>query len=94
MTPFEIIVTIALLTIAIALMCIAGNGGFKIQYEKKVIQENHMDEVQLEIAKRNIAALEKYNENAAKSNNDTVHAIQTMTAAVQDLMGVENETRK
>jgi hypothetical protein len=93
MTPFELITAFALMIIAATLVSIAFRGEIKVKFEKKVIQENHMDELQLAIAKQNLEELKKYNENAAKNSAEQAQVIQTMTSAVQDLMGVKDETR-
>lgn len=93
MTPFELIIAFALIAIAATLVSIAFRGEVKIKFEKKIIQENHMDELQLAIAKQNLEELKKYNENAAKNTAEQAQVIQTMTSAVQDLMGVKDETR-
>jgi hypothetical protein len=53
-----------------------------------------MDEFQLELAKQNLEELKKYNENASKQNVETSQALRTMTTAVQDLMGVNDEQAK
>lgn len=53
-----------------------------------------MDDLQLEIAKENLAELKKYNENASKQTMETSQALRTMTTAVQELMGVNDEQAK
>lgn len=94
MTLFEIFLLICLMFISMSLIVLAYRGEFKIKYERTNIQETHLDDIQLELAKQNIEELKKYNENAAKNSNDTTQAIQTMTAAVQSIMGVDNEGTK
>lgn len=94
MTPFEICTLLILAVLVIAIITIGtSKDGFTISYKKTITTINKMDEMQLEIAKQNLAELKKYNENASKQTAETSQAIKTMTTAVQDLMGVNDETR-
>jgi hypothetical protein len=91
MTTFQIILIYTLLAILAMLVCLYIKGTFTIRYEKTVTTINKVDEVQLEIAKANLEEIKKYNENASKNVTDTSKTLQTITAAAQAFMGVNND---
>ena len=94
MTLFEISILIILcITCGIIIWALMSRDGIKINYNKTITTVNKLDDVQLEIAKQNLEELKKYNENTAKQTTDTHQAIGVMTAAVQEFMGVNDETR-
>ena len=94
MTVFQILVLSFLAIFAFAVCWIAfKKHGITFNYNKTITTINKLDDIQLEIAKQNLEELKKYNENAAKQSVETSQALKTMTTAVQDLMGVNDETR-
>lgn len=93
MTPFEISILCIIAVVAVVFIWVLVSGkGLTIHYNKTITNINKLDDLQLEIARENLAELKKYNENAAKQSTDTSNAIKTMTTAVQELMGVNDET--
>lgn len=93
MTLFEFLF-LCILAIFVVLFVVLKKRGITINYNKTITNINKLDDMQLEIAKENLAELKKYNENAAKQTVETSQAIRTMTTAVQEIMGVNDETGK
>lgn len=95
MTTFQIalICILALFTLAVCWVAFK-KGGITINYNKTITNVNKMDELQLEIARQNLAEIKKYNENASKQTLETSQAIRTMTTAVHELMGVNDGSEK
>ena len=95
MTTFQLLLIIVLAVIAFAAVwAIVSKKGITFNYNKTVTTVNKMDEFQLELAKQNLEELKKYNANASKQTMETSQALRTMTTAVQDLMGVNDEQAK
>jgi hypothetical protein len=93
MSTFQICVVLFLAIFLVLAVIVVYRGGLVIRYEKDVTHTNinKLDEVQLAIARENLAELKKYNENATKNANDSSKAIQTITAAAQAFMGVSDD---
>lgn len=95
MTTFQIILLILAAVLVAAICWIAFvKKGITINYNKTVTNINKMDELQLEVARQNLEEIKKYNENASKQNIETSQTIRTMTAAVHELMGVNDGSEK
>lgn len=95
MTTFQTLIVLLFATFVAVLVFMAYKGSFTFRYEKTITNINKVDEVQLMIARENLEELKKYNANMAKNANDTNKAVQTITAAAQAFMGVndDEETR-
>jgi muramoyltetrapeptide carboxypeptidase LdcA involved in peptidoglycan recycling len=93
MSIFQIIL-LSIIALFLTAVCIIvyKKKGITFHYNKTVTTINKLDDLQLEIAKQNLEELKKYNENASKHSVETSKAISTMTTAVQELMGVNDET--
>lgn len=90
MTFQTLLIFILLAILACFVFCIK-NGSFTIRFEKQITTINKMDELQLEVAKANLEELKRYNEASAKNAQDTNRSLQTITAAAQAFMGVNDD---
>ena len=88
---FQTLLIFVLLAILACFVVCIKNGSFTIRFEKQITTINKMDELQLEVAKANLEELKRYNEASAKSAQDTNRSIQTITAAAQAFMGVNDD---
>lgn len=88
---FKIILIFVLLAILAVFVIILYKGKITFRYEKVVTNINKRDEVEIEIAKANLEELKKYNENAAKNAQNNSQTLQTITAAAQAFMGVNED---
>lgn len=91
MTTFEIILVVTLGIFALALLLLAIRGRFTIKIKKHIIEEKKIDELQLEIAKKNLEEFSKFNAQSEKAAKEQEEHIKTVAEAVQDLMGVTDD---
>lgn len=93
MTTFEIILIVLLTPIALAFIILAVKGKFIIRIEKDITntEKKELDPIQLEIAKRNLEELEKYNNTETLNQEKTLDAVRSMTESIQELFEVNND---
>lgn len=92
MTAFEVLILILLTIIATAFILLAVKGSFTIRFEKHIIEEKKIDPLQLEIAKKNLEELEKYNKKEETAQQKQEELAVSMTEAIQNLFEVNDES--
>lgn len=94
MSAFEVIITIILTLFAGAFILLAVKGKFTIRIERHIVEKKELSPIELEVAKRNLEALAKYNETEAKKQeeNSGENMVRSVTEAVQQFFEVNNES--
>lgn len=91
MTILDLILLLALCIFAVAVLVICIRGGININFTKRIIEEKRLSEVELEIAKRNLEEISKYNSNAEKDAQLHSEAMRTAAEMMQSFVGARDD---